>query len=408
MATVGLVGGLGPESTIDYYRRLLAAWTQIDPGGAPSIVIDSLDVQRALRLVESDRAGLVEYLLASLHRLAGAGVDFAALTANTPHIVFDELSARSPVALLSIVESCAAAAKSRGLRRLALLGTRFTMDAPFYPDVFARHGLGIVSLADADRVWLHDCYVNELLAGVFRDESRERVTALVARLRDEQRIDGVILGGTELPLLLKADDIAGVPALDTTALHVGAIVSRLRPPLPAIRRATPADSDLLADIGRETFHDTFAPDNTADDMAQYLGRAFGPGRQAEELADPSSAFLIAELGTTPVGYARLRWATTHNVVPGTRLLEIARFYVRRPWLGCGIGAALMRACFDEARRSGCDVVWLGVWERNLRALAFYEKWGFVIVGQQVFQLGADLQRDVIMMRRTTAGEAASA
>src|SRR6185436_6106458 len=104
MAKVGIVGGLGPESTIDYYRRILDAWEREDPSTAPGIVIDSLDVRRALHLVETDRPALVEYLLASLRRLAGAGVDFAAMTANTPHIVFDELAARSPVPLLSIVE----------------------------------------------------------------------------------------------------------------------------------------------------------------------------------------------------------------------------------------------------------------------------------------------------------------
>jgi hypothetical protein len=93
MTTVGIVGGLGPESTIDYYRRILEAWD--DPSSAPSIVIDSLDVKRALRLVESDRPGLTEYLLASLHRLAGAGVDFAAMSANTPHIVFDSIASVS-------------------------------------------------------------------------------------------------------------------------------------------------------------------------------------------------------------------------------------------------------------------------------------------------------------------------
>src|SRR5918911_217680 len=104
MTTVGLVGGVGPESTIDYYRRILEAWGRGGPSTAPSIVIDSLDVQSALRPVDVDRPALVEYLLASLRRLAGAGVDFAAMTANTPHMVFDELAARSPVPLLSIFE----------------------------------------------------------------------------------------------------------------------------------------------------------------------------------------------------------------------------------------------------------------------------------------------------------------
>ena len=228
MPTLGMIGGLGPESTIDYYRRILEAWEREEPGTAPSIIIDSLDVRRALRLVETDRPALVEYLLASLRRLAGAGVDFAAMTANTPHIVFDELVARSPVPLLSIVEVCAEEARARGLRRLALLGTRFTMEAPFYPEVCARYGVAVVAPEEADRAWVHAMYVEELLRGQFLDDRRRQVLALVGRLRDDEGVDGVILGGTELPLLLPAPVLADIPALDTTALHVAAIVERLR------------------------------------------------------------------------------------------------------------------------------------------------------------------------------------
>jgi aspartate racemase len=237
MTTVGIIGGLGPESTIDYYRRILEAWEGEDPSTAPSVVIDSLDVRRALRLVETDRAALTEYLLASLRRLASAGVDFAAMTANTPHIVFDDLAARSPVPLVSIVEVCAQDARRRGLVRLALLGTRFTMEEPFYPAVCARYRVAVVVPSDADRAWVHERYVGELLRGEFRDDTRQRFIALVGRLRDEEGIDGVILGGTELPLLLTTPVIADVPALDTTALHVAAIVKQLRQagPLPPRR-----------------------------------------------------------------------------------------------------------------------------------------------------------------------------
>ena len=225
---VGLVGGLGPESTIDYYRRILDAWAREDSSTMPSIVIDSLDVQRALRLVATDRPALVEYLLASLNRLAGAGVDFIAMTANTPHIVFDELAAGSSVPLLSIVEVCAREAERRGLRRLLLLGTRFTMEASFFPDVFARHDIAVVTPSETDRTWIHASYVGELLQGDFRDDTRRKFVAFVERMRAEQRVDGVILGGTELPLLLTTPDVAGLPTLDTSALHVTAIVTRLR------------------------------------------------------------------------------------------------------------------------------------------------------------------------------------
>jgi aspartate racemase len=227
MATVGIVGGLGPESTIDYYRRILASWQREDPSSAPSIVIDSLDAQRALRLVAEDRRALADYLFASLERLAGAGADFAVLSANTAHIVFDDLSGRSRVPLVSIVETCAAEAQRCGLKRLGLLGTRFTMEAPFYPEVCARSGIEIVTPAAGERALVHERYVGQLLKGDFRDETRREFTDLVDRLRREEGIEGVILGGTELPLLLATPAVAGVPALDTTALHVAAIVRRL-------------------------------------------------------------------------------------------------------------------------------------------------------------------------------------
>src|SRR3972149_4554025 len=216
MTTVGMVGGLGPESTIDYYRRVLEAWQHDDPSTAPSIVIGSLDVRRGLPLVENDRPGLTEYLLTSLQRLARAGVDFAVMTANTPHIVFDELAARSPVPLVSIVEVCAEEGRRRGLRRLALLGTRFTMEAPFYPAVCARYGTAVVIPNDADRAWIHERYIGELLEGEFRDDTRQQFTSIVGRLRTEERIDGVILGGTELPLLVISPLVSSVSVFNTT------------------------------------------------------------------------------------------------------------------------------------------------------------------------------------------------
>ncbi|HYR34382.1 MAG TPA: amino acid racemase [Burkholderiales bacterium] len=185
-------------------------------------------MRRGLYLVEHDRPGLTEYLLASVRRLAAAGVDFVAMTANTPHIVFGELAGRSPVPLLSMIEVCADEARRRGLRCLALLGTRFTMEAAFYPEVCARHGIALVVPAVTDRAWVHELYIGQLLKGEFRDDTRARFVSLIARLRDGERIDGVILGGTELPLLLRAATIAGLPSLDTTALHVAAIVRRLR------------------------------------------------------------------------------------------------------------------------------------------------------------------------------------
>ena len=225
---IGLVGGLGPESTIDYYRRIIARWQAHSPDTYPRLVIDSLDFRLGIQLVQDDRAGLIEYLLGSIRRLAGAGADFVAMTANTPHIVFDELAAAAPVPMLSIVEVCADEAAARGLRRLAVLGTRFTMEAPFYPAVFARRSIAVVRPDDEDRPWVHDLYLGELVPGTFKDETRARFVGLIERLEDEVGIDGVILGGTELPILLRSDVVAGLPMLDTTELHVRAIVRAAR------------------------------------------------------------------------------------------------------------------------------------------------------------------------------------
>jgi aspartate racemase len=227
MMRLGLVGGLGPESTIDYYYRILDGWKATDPGTSPSIVIDSLDVRRALDLVAKDREALTDYLLASVKRLADAGADFVAISANTPHLVFDALAARTQVPLLSIVETCAEEASRRGLRRVLLLGTGFTMEAPFYPEVFGRRGIAIVVPDEEERRWIHGVYVGELLHGEFHDSTRRELVSIIERIRKAEKIDGVILGGTELPLLVRGKEVASLPILDTTALHVGAIVKRL-------------------------------------------------------------------------------------------------------------------------------------------------------------------------------------
>jgi len=227
MASVGLIGGLGPESTIDYYRRILAGWEKVQPGSSPSVIIDSLDVQRGLRLVANDRKALVEYLFESVQRLTNAGVDFIAMAANTPHVVFDQLAARSAVPMLSIIEVCADEAERRGLRRLALLGTRFTMEGQLYPGTFSKRGMTVVVPGAQEQAWVHEKYIGELLKGDFRDDTRTRFVALITGLRDEDDVEALILGGTELPLLLKSDTIADLPVLDTTELHVAAIVNRL-------------------------------------------------------------------------------------------------------------------------------------------------------------------------------------
>jgi ribosomal protein S18 acetylase RimI-like enzyme len=165
-----------------------------------------------------------------------------------------------------------------------------------------------------------------------------------------------------------------------------------------VRPATPDDARLLTELGARTFAETFAADNTPEDMAAYLASAFSVDQQTAELADHESTFLIAEVSGVAAGYAKLHPGQPEEGILGPKPIELVRLYVERKWLGCGVGEVLMRACMDEALRSGFQTIWLGVWEQNLRAQAFYRKWDFRPVGTHVFQLGADAQTDILMER----------
>jgi GNAT superfamily N-acetyltransferase len=164
------------------------------------------------------------------------------------------------------------------------------------------------------------------------------------------------------------------------------------------RIATAVDNVILAEMGARTFSDTYAKDNTPDDIAAYQAASFSPQIQAGKLADPSTFFIIAEVDDIPAGYAQLNLGTAPEEIIGTRAIEIERIYSDKVWIGQGVGAALMSACIELAAEKGCDTIWLGVWEHNPRAIAFYTKWGFKIVGSHVFVLGNDVQNDLLMQR----------
>jgi ribosomal protein S18 acetylase RimI-like enzyme len=165
-----------------------------------------------------------------------------------------------------------------------------------------------------------------------------------------------------------------------------------------IRRAISDDAALLAELGARTFQQTFAADNTGEDMASYLALHFSVAQQTAELAHPASTFLIAEVDGQTAGYAKLHAGDPPKDIEGAMPTELDRLYVSQEWLGRGVGEVLMRACLDEASSAGHETLWLGVWERNARAQAFYRKWHFRAVGEHIFQLGADMQRDILMER----------
>jgi GNAT superfamily N-acetyltransferase len=166
-----------------------------------------------------------------------------------------------------------------------------------------------------------------------------------------------------------------------------------------IRRGALSDAGLLAELGARTFSETFAAENTSADMAAYLEASFSPEQQSRELSDPLATFLIAEIEARAAGYAMLRPSPAPIEISQENPIELVRLYVSREWHGRGVGAALMQACIDEALRRDHGTLWLGVWEHNERAQAFYRSWNFVVVGDHIFQLGADAQRDLLMERK---------
>jgi aspartate racemase len=229
MKTLGIIGGLGPESTLDYYQRIIALYRE-RTGNAhyPEFVIVSVDLRKGLDFMDAnDLNGMTDFLLEGIDKLARAGVDFGIISANTPHIVFDDVVPRSPIPLVSIVEATRAVAKAQNLKRLALFGTRYTMQANFYQKVFTREGIDLLVPGTHDQDYIHDKYFSELVLGKFLPETREGLLAIVDRMKRTTAIEGVILAGTELPLILRDPEHNGLPFLDTTKIHVEAAVAHM-------------------------------------------------------------------------------------------------------------------------------------------------------------------------------------
>ena len=229
MKTLGMIGGLGPESTLDYYQRIVALYRE-RRGDAhyPEFIIVSVDLRKGLDFMDaSDLSGMADYLLEGIDKLARSGAEFGIISANTPHIVFDDVAPRSPIPLISIVEATCAAAKAQNLKRLALFGTRYTMQANFYPKLFAREGIDLLVPDSQDQDFIHDKYMSELVPGKFLAETRAGLLTIVDRMKATNDIDGVILAGTELPLILRDSDHNGIPFLDTTKIHCEAAVAEM-------------------------------------------------------------------------------------------------------------------------------------------------------------------------------------
>ena len=230
MKTIGLIGGTTPESTRIYYELLIEGARQ--PGGDPlenpEIVIYSINLTELVQIQRTgERRDVVRFLARVAERLEAAGAEVAALTANTPHAYLEELRAESPLPFVSIVTATRDAAAERGLKKALLLGTRTTVEAEMYPSEFAESEIEIVRPDEPERQFLDETIYNDLALGRVTPEIRQRYLDVCSRHIEEDGIDSVILGCTEIPLVISQDDLE-IPVLDTTVTHAAAILEAAR------------------------------------------------------------------------------------------------------------------------------------------------------------------------------------
>ena len=225
MKTIGIIGGLGPESTVDYYKEIIAAFNERDDEMAyPEVIIYSVNIDEFMKFVETKNwSGLSEWLLEKISSIHRAGAQFAVIASNTPHIVFDEIKSKSPIPLLSIVEETCNKAQEMDLKNVGLMGTKLTMEADFYKKPFVSKGMSVVVPSEEEQQLIHHKLFSEIELGIFKDPTREELLAIAKRMVDEEGVDALILGCTELPLIL-TERKYGIPFLNTTAIHCESII----------------------------------------------------------------------------------------------------------------------------------------------------------------------------------------
>jgi len=226
MKRIGVIGGLSNESTLYYYRTLIdlchedVRFKEDDISNYPEIIIYCVNIKEFYPLYVQDKwAEVIDKLTATLSYLEQAGADFGLISSNTPHAVFDDLQANSPIPLISIVEETAKAVEKHGLRKVGLFGTKMTMRLHFYHDVFKKHDIGIAVPKQDEQDYIHNKIMTELVAGIIKNETRNGFLEIAQRMVDEESVEGLILGCTEIPILLNKE-VIGIPFFDTSKIHV--------------------------------------------------------------------------------------------------------------------------------------------------------------------------------------------
>lgn len=229
MKKLGLICGLGPETTVSYYQSIIKAFTPLyEEVGYPEISLESCNLKEFIDAVSNNEWDhLVELFRTKISALATSGAEFAAIASNTPHLLFDRIQEQSPIELVSIVTSTAQEIQRRGLSKVLLMGTGFTMRSDFYAKELAKYHIKTIVPSERDIAYIHEKLFTEIEHGIFTQETRNGLAGIISKSVEEDAIDGVIMGCTELPLILQESDVT-VSYINTTDIHINALIKKIK------------------------------------------------------------------------------------------------------------------------------------------------------------------------------------
>lgn len=223
--TIGIIGGIGPESTMDYYKKIMEGYWKITNGNYPRIILNSIDMNQMLTLIKLKAYdALTEDIVNEIAKIQRAGAHFAVLASNTPHIIYSRLKNKSSLPVVSIIDATLKAVADSGVKKVCLWGTKFTMCGGFYQEEAALNGIEIITPNEEQQNFIHERYFDELVKGVFKNDTLSGYINIAQQIKDEHNIEGIILGGTELSKVIKQENFPDLKLFDTPELHVNKVL----------------------------------------------------------------------------------------------------------------------------------------------------------------------------------------